>query len=78
MIILVTSNGKEWHYLEVKQIISIIKKDYIKNNGDFYFLICLHSFRTKSKLESHKRACENKDFFNVNMSSEDSKISEFN
>ena len=26
-----------------------------KNYGDFYFLNCLHSFRTKNKLESHKR-----------------------
>ena len=30
-----------------------------KNNGDFYCLNCLHSFRTKSKLESHKKVCEN-------------------
>ena len=39
---------------------------------------CLHSFRTKNKLESHKKLCENKDFCNVIMSSEDTKILEFN
>ena len=39
---------------------------------------CLHSFRTKHKLVSHKKVCENKDFCNVNMPSRDTKILEFN
>ena len=38
----------------------------------------LYSFRTKSKLETHKRVCENKDFGDVFMSSEDNKVLEFN
>ena len=38
----------------------------------------LHSFRTKSKSESHKKLCENKDFYNIVMPSEDTKIFEFN
>ena len=33
---------------------------------------------TKNKLESHKKVCENKDFCNVIMPSEDTKILEFN
>ena len=37
----------------------------------------LHSFKTKIKLESHKRVCENKDFCNVVMSSEGTKILQF-
>ena len=49
-----------------------------KNNGDFSCLNCLHSFGTKSELESFKRARENKDFCNVNMPSDDTKILEFN
>ena len=48
------------------------------NNNDFYCLNSLHSFRTKTKLESHKRVCENKDFCNVNMSSDDTKLLESN
>ena len=47
-----------------------------KNKGDFYCLNCLHSSRRK-KLESHKKVCENKDFFGVIMPSEDTKILEF-
>ena len=38
---------------------------------------CLHSFRTKNKLELHKRVCENKDFCNVIIPSGDTKILEF-
>ena len=39
---------------------------------------CLLSFRSKHKLESHKKVCENKDFCNVILPSEDTKILEFN
>ena len=48
-----------------------------KKNGDFYCLNCLHSFRTKNKLESYK-ICENKGYFNVVMPFEDTKVLEFN
>ena len=43
-------------------------------NDDFYYLSCLHSFRTKNKLELHKKLYESKDFCNVVMPSEDIKI----
>ena len=36
-----------------------------------------HSFTTKNKLELHRRACENKDFCNANMPSDNTKIKEF-
>ena len=61
-----------------EKIIGIIKRNNIKNNGDFYCLNWLHSFRTKSKLELHKKVCENENFLNLIMSSEDTKILEFN
>ena len=48
------------------------------SNGDWYCLNCLYSFRAKNKLESHKNACQNKDFCNVVVPSEDTKILEFN
>ena len=38
---------------------------------------CLHRFRTKNKLKSDKRVCENKDSSNVYMPSGDTKILEF-
>ena len=39
-------------------------------------LNCFHS--TENRLQLHKRACENKDFYNVNLPSKDSKILQFN
>ena len=39
---------------------------------------CFHSFRTKTKLESHKKVCKNKDFCNVVIPSKDTIILEFN
>ena len=49
-----------------------------ENNVGFYCLDCLHSFRAKSKLELHKKACANKDFCSANMTSEITKLLEFN
>ena len=49
-----------------------------KHYRDFYCLNCHHSFRTKTKFESHENVCENKDFCNVIMLSEDTKILKLN
>ena len=87
VILLMISNGEIhkakseggqplWHYLMA--LSALLRRKASKNNGDFYCLNCLHSFGTKNKLESEKRACENKDFCNVNMPSDDTKILEYN
>ena len=49
-----------------------------KLHVDFYFLNCLHSFATEKKLKLHKKLYENKDFCNIIMPSEDTKILQFN
>ena len=49
-----------------------------KHHGNFYFLNCLHSFRTEYKLKLPKKVCENKYFYNIVISSEETKILEFN
>ena len=50
-----------------------------KHHRNFYCLNFLHSFRTKSKLASHNKLCENKIFCKSNVPSEDTKIlKEFN
>ena len=38
-----------------------------KHKGDFYYLNCLHSFRTENKLKSHEKVCKNKDFCEIAM-----------
>ena len=60
------SNGEKlWHYLVAKKLSALLRGIISKNNGDFYCVNCLHSFRTKNKknkLESLKSVCENKAF----------------
>ena len=60
-----------------KKAIANVKEYNIKSNGDFYCLNCLHSFKPKYKLLI-KKVCENKDFFDLVMPFEDTKILEFN
>ena len=73
------AKSKEWcHHLALKKASALLRGITSKKNGDFYCFNCLHPFRTKNKLESHKNVSENKYFCNVIIPSEDTKISEFN
>ena len=69
-ILLIITSRKKWHYHAVKKLLAIFRQITPKNNGDVYCLNCLDSFRTKNKLESHKKVCENKDFCNLIMPSQ--------
>ena len=71
------SNREGWHYLAVKELSDLFRGLFSKNNDDFYCLKYLHSFRTKSRLESHEKVCENTDFCGVVISSEDTRILQF-
>ena len=51
-------NGGGWHYIVVKNSSALLTGTRSTNNRNFYCLNCLHSFRTKIKLESHKKVCE--------------------
>ena len=55
------SEGR-WHYFAVKKLSELLRRIASKHHGGFSCLNCPHSFATKSKLESHKKVCENKDF----------------
>ena len=72
------TNGEKWHYLAVKKLLALLREITSKHYSDFYCLDFLCSFRTKNKFQSHKKVCENKDFCNVIMPFEDTKILEFN
>ena len=61
-----------------KNTSALLSERKSKNNCHFYYLNCFHSFRTKSKLELHKKVRQNKNFGNAVMRSEDAKILEFN
>ena len=53
---------KGWHYLAAKKLSALLHEIISKHKGDFYFLNCLHSFRTENKLKSHQKLCKTKDF----------------
>ena len=61
----------------VKLALKGLRRITSTQNDDFHCLNCLHSFRRKNKLESHKKVCENKDFCGAVMSLKDSKILKF-
>ena len=55
-------NASKWRRMALscsKKVIYIIKWNNIKHDGDFYCLYFLHSFRTKYKIEAHKKISEN-------------------
>ena len=64
--------------MQYKKLSALLREITSKNNGDFYCLSWLHSFRTKNKIESHKKVCVNKDFCGAVIPSEDTKIFKFN
>ena len=73
------SEGRQqWHYLAIKKLSALLREITSKHHSDFYCLDCIHSFAKENKLESNKKACENKDFYNVIKSSKEIKVLEFN
>ena len=67
----------KWHCLAVKKSLALLRGTSSRNNGNFYCWSCLHSFRTKSKLEPNKKVYVHKDFSNVIIPSENTEILEF-
>ena len=75
---LMIPNREGWYYLAVKNLSALLRGISSKNHGDFFCLDCLHSFRTKNKLELHKKECESKNFWNIIMPFQDTKILKVN
>ena len=46
------------HYLAVKKLSTLLHGITSKRKADFYCLSCLHSFRTKHKLQSDEKVCK--------------------
>ena len=69
-LLIISSGEKLRHYLALKKLSPLSTGITSKYYGEFD---CLHSFRKKNRLAAHKRVCENKDFCNVTMPSEDTK-----
>ena len=64
---MILNEEKRWPYLALKKLSALLRAITSRHYGNFYCLHYLHSFAT-----------ENKDFFDVIMPSEGTKILEFN
>ena len=71
---MITDKNNRWHYLAVKSLSALFRGVTSSNNGDFYCLNCLHSYRTLNKLKRHERVCNNYDYCRIDMPKEHEKI----
>ena len=55
VILLMITNGEKWQYLTVKNLPGLLRGITSTHKEDFYCLNCFHSYRTRNKLESHKK-----------------------
>ena len=78
IILLMISNGENWHYLAVKSLPRLLRGITSNHDGDYYCLNCFHSYRTENKLNAHKKVCENHDYCNTEMPSHDNNLINYN
>ena len=55
IILLMISNGENWHYLAVRSLSGLLRGISSNHDGDYYCLNCFHSYRTENKLNVHKK-----------------------
>ena len=81
----------KWHYIALKsdsidnrfnrpiRILSRLFRGITSNhNGNFYYLGCLHSFRTDNVLKKHERLCNKHDYCHVKMPTRDNNTLKYN
>ena len=78
IILLMISNGENLHYLVVKSLSGLLTGITSNHKEDFYCLNCFHSYRTKNKLEAHKKICENRNYCRVEMPTKDNNTIKYN
>ena len=71
---MITDDAENWHYLTVKTIPALLRGITSNHDGDFYFLNCFQSQRTKAALKKHEKVCKDHDYCNVKMPDKDKKI----
>ena len=86
-----SDEADKWHYIALKSartndgfnrpirsLSRLFRGIIANNNGDFYCLGCLHSFRTDNALKRHERLCGNNDYWYVEMPTKDNKTLKYN
>ena len=77
ILLIISDDGEKWHYLCVKKLSALLRGISSNHNGDVYCMNCFKSFRSKYKLEIHKKMCENHDYCYVQMLNNENKILEY-
>ena len=85
------NEAEKWHYIALKSVRTadgfnrptislsrLLRGISANNNGDFYCLDCLHSFRTDNALKWHEKLCDNNDYCHVEMPTKYSKTLKYN
>ena len=67
VILLMISNGENWHYLVVKKLSGLPRGITSNRKEDFYCLNCFCACSAKNKLEEHKKIIENNKYCNIEM-----------
>ena len=57
VIILMISNGENWHYLVVKSLNGLLKGKTWNHKENFYCLNCFCAYSMRNKLEEHRKIC---------------------
>ena len=78
IILLMISNGEKWHYLVVQSLSGLFTGVTSNHKEDFYCLNCFHSYRTKNKLDAHKKVCENHEYCHIEMPKKDNNKIKYN
>ena len=78
VILLMITDGEKWHYLTVKNLPGLLRGITSTHKENLYCLNCFHSYRTKNKLEAHKKICENHNYCNVEMPTKNNNIIKYN
>ena len=52
---ILNEEGKGWYYLAVKRLSALLRGITLKNNGNFYCLNCIHSFRKENQFKSYAK-----------------------
>ena len=78
IILLMISNGKNWHYLAVKRLSRLLRGITSNHNSDYYCLNCFHSYRTENKFNAHRKICQNNKYCNIEMPSPNNNIIKHN
>ena len=86
-----SDEADKWHYIALKSartndgfnhpirsLSRLFRGIIANNNGNFYCLGCLHSFRTDNALKRHERLCGNNDYWYVEMPTKDNKTLKYN